>query len=154
MRGRNVVGDRRVDEQGLHRVADTRTLRLRVDDDALGHLEVRALVDVDVAVAVAVDDERDGRVLEDESDEPTPAARNKEVDRPAQPDELLDRLVRVSSTRTTESSGRPALAIPSRSAAAMALFDSSAPADPRNSAAFPDLRHSAAASEVTFGRFS
>ena len=60
----------------------------------------------------------------------------------------------VSSTRPTASTGRPALASPSRRTAAMAMLESMADDDPRRSTALPDLRHSPAASLVTLGRFS
>ena len=46
---------------------------------------------------------------------------------------------RVSSTSTSESCGRPALARPSRSAAAMAMLERIAPDDPRRNAALPGL---------------
>ena len=46
---------------------------------------------------------------------------------------------RVSSTRTSESCGSPALARPSRSAAAMAMFDRIAPDDPRRKRGVPGL---------------
>jgi hypothetical protein len=46
------------------------------------------------------------------------------------------------------------LAIASRSTAAMAMFEVTAPLEPRRKAALPDFTHSAAASLVTFGRFS
>ena len=60
----------------------------------------------------------------------------------------------VSSTSPTASSGRPALASPSRRTAAMATLEETADDDPRRSTALPDLRHSPAASLVTLGRFS
>ncbi len=60
----------------------------------------------------------------------------------------------VSSTRTTASSGRPALAMPSRSTAAIAMLESMAPDEPRRKAALPDFRQRPAASLVTLGRFS
>ncbi len=60
----------------------------------------------------------------------------------------------VSVTRITESAGRPALATPSRRADAMATLEPIADDEPRSSTAFPDLRHSPAASLVTLGRFS
>jgi hypothetical protein len=61
---------------------------------------------------------------------------------------------RVSSTSTSESCGRPALAKPSRNADAMAMFERMAPDEPRRNAALPDLRHRPKASLVTLGRFS
>ena len=60
----------------------------------------------------------------------------------------------VSSTSTTESSGRPDLANASRSTATMAMLESIAPDDPLRNAPLPDLMQSPAASLVTFGRFS
>ncbi len=60
----------------------------------------------------------------------------------------------VSSTRTSASSGRPALPRASRSTPAMAMFERMAAEEPRRKAALPDFRHSPKASLVTFGRFS
>ena len=60
----------------------------------------------------------------------------------------------VSSTRATASSGSPALTAARRSSATMARLDSRAEDEPRRKAALPALRHRAAASLVTLGRFS
>ena len=60
----------------------------------------------------------------------------------------------VSSTRPTASTGSPALARPSRRAAATTVLEEMADDEPRSSTALPDLRHSPAASLVTLGRFS
>ena len=60
----------------------------------------------------------------------------------------------VSSTRPTASAGRPALPRPSRIAAAITVLEPMAEDEPRSITALPDLRHSPAASLVTFGRFS
>jgi hypothetical protein len=60
----------------------------------------------------------------------------------------------VSSTSTSASSGSPALANPSRSTEAMAWFEMIAADEPRRNATFPLLMQRAAASLVTFGRFS
>ena len=60
----------------------------------------------------------------------------------------------VSATRPTASTGSPALASPSRRAAATAWLVVMALDEPRRSTALPAFRHSPAASLVTFGRFS
>ena len=60
----------------------------------------------------------------------------------------------VSSTSPTASTGSPALSRPERSRAAITVLDRMAVDEPRRSTAFPDFRHSPAASLVTFGRFS
>ena len=60
----------------------------------------------------------------------------------------------VSSTSATASTGRPALASPSRRAVATTVLVVMAEDDPRSRTALPDLRHSPAASLVTLGRFS
>jgi hypothetical protein len=60
----------------------------------------------------------------------------------------------VSSTSTTLSSGRPALAAAWRRQATMAVLDPMADDDPRSMVALPALRQSPAASLVTLGRFS
>ena len=67
MAGKHRLVDGLVDEQRLGGVAHARALALGVDDDAARHLGVRALVDVDVAVADAGLDDRDLGVLDDSS---------------------------------------------------------------------------------------
>ena len=48
-----LIGDSRVDEQGLGGVAHTRPRHLGVDDQAQCHVQVRGAIDVDVDVADA-----------------------------------------------------------------------------------------------------
>ena len=60
----------------------------------------------------------------------------------------------VSSTRATASSGRPAFTAACRSKPTMAVLEVMADDEPRRNAAFPDFKHSPAASLVTLGRFS
>ena len=80
-----------------------------------GRVEVGRRVDVDVAVAVAVDDHRHGRVVADALDQRRAAPRDQAVDDVGELHDLDRGLVATSSTSTTASSGRPALARPSRS---------------------------------------
>ena len=54
----------------------------------------------------------------------------------------------------SDPSGRPARVAASPATAASAAFECAAELDPRRTIAFPDFRHSAAASMVTFGRAS
>ncbi len=61
---------------------------------------------------------------------------------------------RVSSTRTTTSSGSPAFPAASRRHATMATLERTAEDEPRSMVAFPAFRQSPAASLVTLGRFS
>ncbi len=53
-------------EQRLHRVAHAGALRLRVEDDRLGHVAIGRLVDVDVTVPAGGGEHRDAGVLEQE----------------------------------------------------------------------------------------
>ena len=61
---------------------------------------------------------------------------------------------RLSSTRTTTSSGSPAFRAAWRRQATMATLELTAEDEPRSMVAFPAFRQSPAASLVTFGRFS
>ena len=67
-------------EQRLGGVADAGSLRLGVEDDVEGAVEVGGGVDVDVAVAVAVDDVGDLGVVEDRSHQRGPAPGDQAVD--------------------------------------------------------------------------
>ena len=86
-------GDVAVHEQRLGGVAHRRALGLGVLDDRGGHGEVGGGVDVDVAVAVAVDHVGHGGVLEDRADQRRAAPRDEHVDRLAEAHELDRRLV-------------------------------------------------------------
>ena len=78
--GQELVGDGRVDEQGLGGVADARALDLGVDGDPPRHLQVGVGVHVDVAVAGGrVDDRHGGDVLERRL-QAFAAARDQQVD--------------------------------------------------------------------------
>ena len=144
-----------VHEQALGGVAHARPLDLGVDDDVERHVEIGGGVDVDVAVAVAVDHVRDGGVLEDRRDQRRAAPRDQAVDDAAQPHELHGRLARRVLDEHHGVGGQAGLGARPRGArAAMARLDAMAPDEPRRNAALPLLTHSAAASLVTFGRFS
>ena len=86
-------GDCLVNKERLHRVAHARSLKLGVDDDALGHVQIRRRIDVDVAVPVSVDHIRHGRLVNDQTHERWAAAGDEAVDDPAQLHELGDGLV-------------------------------------------------------------
>ena len=78
--GRNSLGDLRVDEQRLRRVADPGALHLRVVGDPAGHLEVGVRVDVDVAVPRRRVHHRHGRDRLERLLQPLAAARDDQVD--------------------------------------------------------------------------
>ena len=63
------AGDGFVHDQRFRRVAHRRPLRLGVHQNRQRHVEVGAFIDVDVAIAVAVDDVGNGGVLEHGFDE-------------------------------------------------------------------------------------
>src|SRR5690606_17688875 len=76
-----LAGHGDVDEQRLGGVADTHPLALAVDDDRLGHGMVGRLVDVDMAVAVEVLDDRHRRFGNDATNEAFTSARDGDVDK-------------------------------------------------------------------------
>jgi len=78
-RGQRGFRDLLVDEQRLERVADRRARGLRVEHDVRGHLDVRGLFNVRVAVADAGLDDRDRRVLDHGADQPRAAAGDQAV---------------------------------------------------------------------------
>ena len=63
--GQERVGDAPVHEERLGGVADAGALRLGVDEDVDGHVEVGRCVHVHMAVAGARLDDRDGGLLDD-----------------------------------------------------------------------------------------
>ncbi len=79
-RGAEDLRDVRVDEHGLDGVADAGFLALAIDDDVRRHVEVAALVDVDVADAVVVLDDGHAGHADDALDEALAAARDDEVE--------------------------------------------------------------------------
>ena len=122
-RGRNASATAsctRSDSAALHTLGP---LRLRVHDDVERLVEVGGRVDVDVAVAVAVDDHRHGRVVADARDERGAAARDQAVDVVGELHHLDGGLVARRRRRgCTASSGSPALASASRRTAAIAML--------------------------------
>ena len=75
-----IAGAVGMDEQGLHGVTHSRALTLCIDDDLAGHRRVRAGIDVDVAHALVVLEDRDARVFGDRADEALTTARDHQVD--------------------------------------------------------------------------
>ena len=69
-----------MDQQFLGRIADSRPVGFRIHDDVGRHFEVGGGVDVDMAVAGAVDDIGNGGVSFDGSDEVGTAAGDQKVD--------------------------------------------------------------------------
>jgi hypothetical protein len=79
-----------VHEQRLGRIAGAQLLRLGVVDDGERHLQIGRGVDVDVAVAVEVLDDRHLRFAGDALDQPLAAARNDHVDGFRRGDQVAD----------------------------------------------------------------
>ncbi len=90
--GQELRGDRPVHEQRLGGVADARPVRLGVQRDPLGHLQVGVGVDVDVAVADSGLDHGHDRVLHDVVDQAGAAARDDHVDQAAGAHQMGHRL--------------------------------------------------------------
>jgi hypothetical protein len=90
-RNQHVARDAGVHEQRLHRVARRVALRLRVVGDRDRHRGVRGGVDVDVAHAVEVLDDRDLRLARDALDQALAAARHDDVDVLLVGDQVADR---------------------------------------------------------------
>ena len=79
-------------QQRLGRVAHAQPLALGVDGDRLGHVEIGGAVDVDVAVAGEVLDDRHLGFGRDAANQPFAAARNGHVDVLRQREKMADRL--------------------------------------------------------------
>src|SRR5574344_165324 len=79
-----------VDEQAFRGVADAGALGLRVVENGQRHAEVALVVDVDVADALVVLEDRHERRLAHRADEPLAAAGNRDVDEADAADELRD----------------------------------------------------------------
>ena len=77
--GQELRRDGAVDEQDLGRVADGRAARFCVFHDIERHIEIGALVNIDMADARAGLDARHDRVLDARADEARPAARDEQV---------------------------------------------------------------------------
>ncbi len=153
--GQERVGHRPVDDQRLGGVAHPGSLGLGVDHDGLGHVEVGGGVDVDVAVADPVDHVGHGGVLLDGGDERRAAPGDEAVDDAV---ELHEGHGRGPAGVLHQAHGvdrQPGLgqAVP-QGVAATTRLEEMAVDEPRSRTALPDLRHSPAASLVTFGRFS
>ncbi len=114
---------------------------------------VGRLVHVDVADAFEMGEHRHARLRLHARDQALAAARHDDVDRAveARRASCRPRRGRASAPAAIAASGRPAARRPSISAAWMARFERWLSEPPRRIAALPALRHSAAASAVTFG---
>jgi hypothetical protein len=80
-----------VHEQALQGVANAGALHLGVLDDGQGLLLIGVLVDIDVADALVVLEDRHGRILDHGPDEPLAAARDDHVYVLVQGQQVLDR---------------------------------------------------------------
>ncbi len=78
------VGHRPVDQQRLGRAADAGAPHLGVQHDVAGHGEVGAGMDVDVAIAVEMGEDRHARFRLHPGDEAFSPARHDDVDRAAE----------------------------------------------------------------------
>jgi len=78
--GQERAGHALVDQQRLHGVADARTLRLRVEADPDGHVEIGALVDEDVADPLVMLDHGDPRLADHGPDEVLAPPGDDEID--------------------------------------------------------------------------
>ena len=83
-------GVARVDEQALESVANTRALKLRIDDQVRGHLHVRPRVDKHVTDALRVRNDGHAGMFANEADETFAPARNGQVHRLSLLDEFSD----------------------------------------------------------------
>ena len=68
-----------VHEQGLRRIADGNALRLGVVKNVQRHIEIRGGIHIDVAIAGAGFDDRNGGIHDDRADQTCAAARNEHV---------------------------------------------------------------------------
>ena len=80
--GEHFAGDVFVNEQTFLGVAQGDAVDFGGDGDFDGHVGVGGFVDVDVADALVMFDDRNGGLLDDAFDQPFAAARNDEVDEP------------------------------------------------------------------------
>src|SRR5581483_5261603 len=90
------LGDVPVYQHGLRRVAHAVTLRLGVDQQLDGEVEVRIGVHVHVAVADSGLDHRDRGAGDHRADQSCAAARDEHVHQAARLHQLLDGVVRVA----------------------------------------------------------
>ena len=81
-----------VDQQRLGGVADAGALDLGVDDDLDRHREVAAGINVDVAIALVMLEDRHLGLGDDPADQALAAARNRQIDELGQAQELADGL--------------------------------------------------------------
>ena len=88
-----LLRDGAVDKADLLGVADGGAAGLGVFDDFHGLVEVGVLVDIDVADARSRLDAGDGRVFDAGADQPRPAARDEQVDKPLRAHQLVRALV-------------------------------------------------------------
>ena len=102
---RNVL----VNKHRLDRIADARPLGLCVFDNRNGHVKIGGRVNVDMAIALARLDHRDGRLLDAGANERVAAARNEDVNETVGMHKLkrLRSIRRVDDTRAvSRKSGR------------------------------------------------
>ena len=84
------MGDRVMDQQRLGRIANARALNFGVEDDLDRHVEVAVGIDVDVAVALIVLQDRHFRLGGHAADQALATARNRQIDEFGEPQQLAD----------------------------------------------------------------
>jgi hypothetical protein len=105
--GQEDVGDVRVHEQRLGRVADPRPLGLGVEDDRARGIRISARVDVDVAVARGGVDDGHLRDRRERLLQALAAARNDQVDEPLLPGQLGQLLAPATRDQRESAGGQP-----------------------------------------------
>ena len=110
--GEEGLGHISVHDQGLGRVANTRALGFPIDEKGKCHFKVGRRVDVQMAIAVPVDDIGDRGVLEDGIDQGGATSRDQAVDRPAHAHELSGRSVTGVLHEDEAVLGKPSLGEP------------------------------------------
>ena len=145
-----------VDQQRLGRAAHARPAHLGVDGDLLRHGEIGGGVNIDVADAVEMREDRHPRLLLDAGHKALAAARHDHVDRAVEPGQHhADRFTVGAVDDLDRRLGRaPPAASPRPGAAWIARLEFSPSEPPRRITALPAFRHRPPASAVTFGRLS
>ena len=111
------LGEGPVDQQRLGRAADAGAAHLGVDDDRRGHVEVGGRVDIDVADAFEMGEDRHPRLGLHARDEALAAARHDDVDGAVEAGSIAPTAARsVVGTSWIAASGRPAARRPATQA--------------------------------------
>ena len=146
----------RVDQQRLGRAADAGAAQLGVEHDGARHGEIGGGIDIDMAVAVEMGEDRHARLALDARDQALAAARHDHVDAAVEARQHLADGGAVARRheldRVAGQAGRAQALRAGRRGWRGEVRKLSEP--PRRIAALPLFRHSAPASAVTLGRLS